>query len=74
MPSVGNYCIIGAGAVVRGGAQVPDNSLVVGVPGQVKPLTDEQAKRLKDPTANYRLNARRFIDAGLGLEITAKPD
>ena len=71
---VGNYCIIGAGAVVRGGAQVPDNSLVVGVPGQVKPLTDEQAKRLKDPTANYRLNARRFIDAGLGVEITAKPD
>ncbi len=71
---VGNYCIIGAGAVVRGGARVPDNSLVVGVPGQVKPLTDEQAKRLKDPTANYRLNARRFIEAGLGVEIKAKLD
>ena len=71
---VGNYCIIGAGAVVRGGAQVPDYSLVVGVPGQVKPLTDEQANRLKDPTANYRLNARRFIDAGLGLEIPEKAD
>ena len=71
---VGSYCIVGAGAVVRGGARVPDNSLVVGVPGQVKPLTDEQAKRLQDPTVNYKLNARRFIEAGLGLDLTEQPD
>ena len=33
---IGSYCLIGAGAVVRGGAKIPDESLVVGVPGQVR--------------------------------------
>ena len=66
---VGNFCLIGACALVRAGARVPDHSLVIGVPGQVKPLTEEQAQRLNDPTANYVRNARRYIDAGLGLSI-----
>jgi len=66
---VGNYCLVGAGAVVRSGARIPDHSLVVGVPGRVLPLTPEQKASLIDPTAMYVRNARRFIDAGLGLQI-----
>jgi carbonic anhydrase/acetyltransferase-like protein (isoleucine patch superfamily) len=66
---VGNYCLVGAGAVVRAGARVPDHSLVVGVPGRVLPLTPKQKASLIDPTAIYVRNARRFIDAGLGLQI-----
>lgn len=66
---VGNYCLIAACAVVRSQARIPDHSLVIGVPGQVKPLTEAQAERLKDPTASYVRNARRYIDAGLGQQI-----
>lgn len=66
---VGNYCLIGAGALVRAGARIPDHSLVLGVPGRVSELTEEQAERLKDPTALYVENAKVFIAAGLGLQI-----
>jgi carbonic anhydrase/acetyltransferase-like protein (isoleucine patch superfamily) len=61
---IGNYCLIGAGAVVTGGARVPDHSLVIGVPGQVFPLSKQHEKMLLNPTANYIRNARVFIDAG----------
>ena len=71
---VGNYCLIGACAVVRTGARIPDRSLIVGVPGEVKPLTEQQAKRLEDPTAGYVRNGRRFIAAGLGLQIPVEPE
>ena len=64
---VGSFCLIGACAVVRG--EVPDNSLVIGVPGQIRPLSEKQANRLQDLTASYVRNGRRYIDAGLGLEI-----
>ena len=70
--NVGSFCLIGACAVVRG--NVPDHSLVIGVPGQVRPLSEKQAKRLEDPTGTYVRNARRYIDAGLGLQIPAGPD
>jgi carbonic anhydrase/acetyltransferase-like protein (isoleucine patch superfamily) len=66
---IGSYCLIGAGAVVLGGARVPDHSLVIGVPGRVRELSPEHEERLKDPTANYVRNARRYINAGLGLQI-----
>jgi len=66
---VGNYCLIGACALVLADANIPDESLVIGVPGRILPLTDEHRERLKDPTEIYVRNARRFIDAGLGLQI-----
>ncbi len=66
---VGNYCLIGACALVRAGARIPDHSLVLGVPGRVSELTEAQAERLEDPTGVYLGNSRRYIDAGLGLQI-----
>ena len=66
---VGNYWLIGAGALVLAAARIPDRSLVLGVPGRVSELTETQAERLKDPTAAYVQNARVFIAAGLGLPI-----
>ena len=65
---IGDYCLIGAGAVVRANAQIPDGSLVVGVPGQVRPLSDENRKRLEDPTGTCVINAARYKRAGLGVE------
>jgi carbonic anhydrase/acetyltransferase-like protein (isoleucine patch superfamily) len=68
---VGDYVFIGAGAIVRG--HVPARSLVIGVPGQIRPLSPAQEARLQDPTANYVRNAQRFIANGLGLQIPANP-
>ncbi len=66
---VGNYCLVGACALVLADSEIPDNSLVLGVPGRVRPLTEENMERLKDPTAVYVENARAYIEAGLGLQI-----
>ena len=52
----------------------PSRSLVIGVPGQIRPLSPAQEARLQDPTANYVRNAKRFIDNGLGLQIPVAPD
>ncbi len=71
---VGDYCLVGACAMVRAGARIPDHSLVIGVPAEAKPLTEQQAKRLENPTAAYIQNARRFNDAGLGLQIPVGPE
>ncbi len=64
---IGDHVFIGAGAVVRG--QIPSHSLVVGVPGRIRPLSDALAERLKNPTANYVRNAKRFLDQGLGQQL-----
>ena len=33
---IGNNCVIGAGCLVTQGAKIPDDSFVVGVPGEIK--------------------------------------
>ena len=65
---VGNYVLIGAGAIVTG-TPIPDESLVVGVPGRIRELPAVHRQRLENPTARYQENARRFIANGLGLPI-----
>jgi carbonic anhydrase/acetyltransferase-like protein (isoleucine patch superfamily) len=40
---IGRECVIAANAVVREGAQIPDRSLVAGVPGEVKKQLDGSA-------------------------------
>ena len=65
---VGDYVFIGAGAIVRG--EVPEKSLVIGVPGQIRPLSKKQAERLQDPTARYVQNGKRFSAQGLGLDLS----
>lgn len=65
---VGDHVFIGAGAIVRG--KIPANSLVIGVPGQIRPLSEKQAERLKDPTARYVKNGKRFNEQGLGQDFT----
>ena len=65
---VGDYVFIGAGAIVRG--PVPEKSLVIGVPGQIRPLSEKQAERLQNPTARYIQNGKRFSAQGLGLDLS----
>lgn len=54
---VGKGCVIGAGAVLRPGMEVPDGSVVMGVPGRItRPVNDEDRAFLaKNPPHYVRL-------------------
>ncbi len=62
---IGRNCLIGAHALVPEGREIPDGSLVVGMPGRVaRSLTEAEIDGLRRSAANYVLNGRRFA-AGL---------
>ncbi|AMN53076.1 MULTISPECIES: gamma carbonic anhydrase family protein [Stappiaceae] len=62
---IGSNCIIGANALIAEGKEIPDNSLVVGVPGKVvKTLPLEAANGIANSADGYVRNWRRF-KAGL---------
>ncbi|NNF03751.1 MAG: gamma carbonic anhydrase family protein [Rhodothermales bacterium] len=51
---VGTQSIVGAGALVTGGMEIPPRSMVLGVPARVvRPLTDEEVATLSDYASNY---------------------
>ncbi len=63
---IGNYCIIGAGCVVSPGMDVPDHSLVFGVPGKIAgPVKDHQIQRLKSGNASYRAMFEQYRIDGI---------
>ncbi len=58
---IGRNCLIGAGALIPEGKIIPDNSLVVGAPGKVvRVLDDEAAAKLRKSAEGYVLNWQRF--------------
>lgn len=58
---IGKGCLIGAGALVTEGKVIPDGSLVMGAPGKVVRMLDDEAReRLLKSAAGYRRNAARF--------------
>jgi len=64
---IGRNCLIGAGALVPEGKVIPDNSMVVGIPGKVVRELDERAvSGLRASALHYVENAKRFSQ---GLEI-----
>jgi carbonic anhydrase/acetyltransferase-like protein (isoleucine patch superfamily) len=63
---IGNYCLIGAGCVVSEGMKVPDNSFVVGVPGQIKGKVQEKRMSwLLDVPLEYVELGRQYKAEGL---------
>ena len=61
---VGKNCIIGAGALVPEGKIIPDDSLVVGVPGKIiKQVSPEQAAASLANAAHYVGEGRRHAAA-----------
>ena len=57
---IGKNCIIGAGALVTEGMQIPDNSLVVGIPAKVvRQISQQQAIGLKMSALHYVEMAKR---------------
>ena len=61
---MGKNCIIGAGALVPEGKIIPDDSLVVGVPGKIiKQVSPEQAAASLANAAHYVGEGRRHAVA-----------
>lgn len=60
---IGKNCLIGAGALVTENKVIPDNSLVMGMPGKVVRSLDEAAiEGLRASALHYQENMRRFRD------------
>ncbi|MCR8547168.1 gamma carbonic anhydrase family protein [Salipiger sp. P9] len=58
---IGRNCLIGAGALITEGKEIPDGSLVMGMPGKVvRQLDDEAIERLRRSARHYQENARRY--------------
>ena len=57
---IGPRCLVAAGALVLEGVEIPPQSLVAGAPAKVRrPLTDEEAERLRDNATTYEQLMRR---------------
>jgi carbonic anhydrase/acetyltransferase-like protein (isoleucine patch superfamily) len=62
---IGENCLIGAGVLITENKEIPAGSLVVGAPGKVVRVLDEEAiAGLRRSAEGYVRNARRFA-AGL---------
>ncbi len=58
---IGRNCLIGAGALIPEGKIIPDNSLVVGQPGKIiRVLNEEAAEKLVASAEGYQRNWKRF--------------
>jgi carbonic anhydrase/acetyltransferase-like protein (isoleucine patch superfamily) len=63
---IGAESLIAAGTVVREGFQVPNGTLVAGVPGKViRELSDEERARVAEGATNYESYVARFRAGGL---------
>lgn len=58
---IGERCIIGAGALITERKQIPDRSLVIGVPARVvRTLTDDELALLEESAAHYVELGKRY--------------
>lgn len=61
---IGRNCLIGAGALIPEGREIPDGSLVMGMPGKVVRQLDEAAiEGLRRSATSYRAKAARFAES-----------
>lgn len=59
---IGSYCIIGANALIPEGREIPDGSMVMGMPGKVvRQLTEQERKGLELSAHHYVHNFRRYL-------------
>lgn len=65
---IGKNCIIGANALVAEGKQIPDNSLVVGVPGKIlREVTEQDRAMIQLGVKHYHHNAKAFRENLKGM-------
>jgi carbonic anhydrase/acetyltransferase-like protein (isoleucine patch superfamily) len=60
---IGEFCIVGANALVTERKQFPDRSLIIGSPAKrVREVTDQEVEMLRESAAHYVELARRYHD------------
>lgn len=58
---IGSYCLIGAGALVAEGCEIPDGSLVIGMPARIRRILSlEERQKLEDSAVSYQIKAKEF--------------
>ena len=63
---IGSYCIIAAGCLVRQGMKIPDNSFVVGIPGEIKgEVPAERWQRRRSGRGGYSEIVKMYKEQGL---------
>jgi carbonic anhydrase/acetyltransferase-like protein (isoleucine patch superfamily) len=63
---IGDHCVIGAGCVVGQGMKVPDDSLVLGVPGKIKGRpTPQQLWWTREGCKEYLALMKAYREEGL---------
>ena len=63
---IGNFCIIGAGSMVTRDMKIPDDSLVMGVPAQIKgQISSKQRLELKEGAMFYTKLTEEYRGQGL---------
>jgi len=61
---IGRHCLIGAGALIPEGKEIPDRSLVMGAPGKViRELTDDEIAQLRRNAEHYAQRAAVYRTA-----------
>ena len=61
---LGDFCLVGAGAVVTPGKTIPARSVVLGNPGRiVRQVTDEEAESFLDSAKHYAELARTYCSS-----------
>jgi carbonic anhydrase/acetyltransferase-like protein (isoleucine patch superfamily) len=70
--SVGAFCLVAAGTLIRENMLVPNRSLVVGIPARIAGvLTDEQIERMAAGSARYRRKLQAYSHALVAMDEPA---
>ncbi|GAB4208464.1 MAG: gamma carbonic anhydrase family protein [Roseiflexaceae bacterium] len=64
---IGRGSLVAARALVPEGMQVPPGSLVIGIPGTIKPLRPDQAARILRTAQNYVELKQKYLEKGVGV-------
>jgi carbonic anhydrase/acetyltransferase-like protein (isoleucine patch superfamily) len=58
---IGQFCIVGAGALITERKEFPDRSVITGSPAKrVRDVTDKEVEMLKASAAHYAALGRRY--------------
>ena len=58
---IGEYCIVGAGALITERKKFPDRSLIIGAPARIaREVTDDELELLRESAAHYAELGRRY--------------
>jgi carbonic anhydrase/acetyltransferase-like protein (isoleucine patch superfamily) len=66
---IGRNCLIGAKALISEGRVIPDNSLVIGMPGKIsRQLSPEEVEEITRSALGYAANWKRYVTGMTAVE------